>query len=149
MAHTFSNLLFHIIFGTKGRTPAIDTDLRAPLHAYIGGIVRELKGTSLCVNGTADHIHALVKLPPTLAVAEAMRVIKTNSSKWAHTVQRRPGLSWQSGYSAFTVSESALDAVRSYIEQQEVHHRVRTFQEEYLEFLNKHGVAYDPRYVFE
>jgi putative transposase len=120
MAHTFTNLLFHVIFGTKGHDPSIDADLRGALHAYVGGIVGEFKGIALSVNGTADHLHALIKIPPTMAIAEAMRLIKTNSSKWAH----------EKG-------------------AQEEHHRVKTFREEYLEFLHKHQIPYDPRYVFE
>ena len=84
-----------------------------------------------------------------MPVADAMRVIKTNSSKWVHETHGRRDFSWQSGYAAFTVSESGLKAVRSYIERQEEHHRIRTFQEEYLELLEKNGIAYDPKYVFE
>jgi putative transposase len=105
MAHTFTNLLFHVIFGTKGHDPSIDADLRGALHAYVGGIVGEFKGIALSVNGTADHLHALIKIPPTMAIAEALRLIKTNSSKWAHEKGAR-NFSWQSGYAAFSVSES-------------------------------------------
>jgi putative transposase len=149
MAHTFTNLWFHVIFGTKGREPSIDQGSRADLHAYLGGIVRELNGIATGVNGTDDHVHALIKCPPTLCIADALRLVKTNSSKWMHEKQRRPSFAWQSGYAAFTVSESGLRAVRSYIERQEEHHRTRTFTEEYLEFLEKNHVEYDPRYVFE
>jgi putative transposase len=108
---------------------------------------RELHGHPLIINGIDDHVHVLLKLPPTISVADAIRVIKTNSSKWAH--ERRKKFGWQAGYSAFSVSESSVDAVRTYIERQEEHHRKRTFAEEYLELLQKHGIAYDPRYVFE
>jgi Transposase and inactivated derivatives len=149
MAHTFTNLLFHVIFGTKGREPSIDSDVRAPLHAYIGGIVRELNGIAIIVNGADDHVHALLKLPPTLLVADVLRVVKTNSSKWMHEKQRRQRFGWQSGYAAFTVSESGVRSVRAYIERQEEHHRKKTFAEEYIEFLEKNHVSYDPRYVFE
>jgi len=147
MAHTFSNLLYHVIWGTKGREPFIDVELRPDLHAYLGGIVRELRGHPVIINGTDDHLHALVKLPATIAIADALRVMKANSSKWAH--ERRKRFGWQAGYSAFSVSESGANAVRTYIERQEEHHRKRTFAEEYLELLAKHGIAYDPRYVFE
>jgi putative transposase len=104
MAHTFTNLWFHVVFGTKGHSPSIASGVRDPLHGYIGGVVRELKGTALCVNGTSDHIHALIKLLPTMPVADAMRVIKTNSSKWVHETYGRRDLRWQSGYAAFTVN---------------------------------------------
>ena len=149
MAHTFSNLLYHVVFGTKDREPSIDGELRSDLHAYLGGIIREIHGIAIMVNGTVDHVHALLKLPPTMAIADAIRIVKTNSSKWAHEKHDRTRFAWQSGYSAFSVSESGAQRVRTYIAQQEEHHRRKTFAEEYLEFLKKHRVAYDPRYVFE
>jgi REP element-mobilizing transposase RayT len=149
MAHTLTNLLFHVIFGTKGREPSIDADVRGFLHAYVGGIVRESNGIAIVVNGTADHLHALIKLPPTICISDAMRLVKTNSSKWMHEQKRRTKFGWQSGYAAFTVSESGVRAVRTYIEQQEEHHRKRTFSEEHIEFLEKNHIPYDPRYVFE
>jgi putative transposase len=149
MAHTFTNLWFLVIFGTKSREPSIDTDVRAPLHAYLGGIVRELNGIAIAVNGAADHVHALIKLPPTLSIADALRLVKANSSKWMHEKHRHAKFGWQSGYAAFTVSESGVRSVRSYIERQEEHHRRKTFAEEYIEFLEKNHVSYDPRYVFE
>jgi REP element-mobilizing transposase RayT len=149
MAHTFTNLLYHIVFGTKDRAPSIDVEFRSDLHAYLGGIVRELNGAAIIVNGTDDHIHALVKLPATASIADTLRIMKTNSSRWAHEQHRRSKFAWQSGYSAFTVSESGAPRVRAYIEQQEEHHRHKTFAEEYVAFLKKHRVSYDPRYIFE
>jgi len=149
MAHTFANLLYHVVFGTKDRRSSIDAEFRPDLHAYLGGIVRELGGTPIIINGTSDHVHALLKLPPAIALAEGVRILKTNSSKWAHEQHKRRLFGWQSGYSAFSVSESGVPRVRAYIEAQEEHHRKKTFAEEYLEFLHKHRVAYDPRYVFE
>ncbi len=149
MAHTFSNLLYHVIFGTKDRQHSIEAELRSDLHAYLGGIVRELGGLAVIINGTSDHVHALLKFPPRIAIADAVRVMKTNSSKWVHETHRRSKFAWQSGYSAFSVSESGIAAVRTYIERQEEHHRKKTFAEEYLEFLDKHGVTFDQRYVFE
>jgi REP element-mobilizing transposase RayT len=148
MAHTFSNLLYHAVWGTQHREPCIDLELRSDLHAYLGGIVRELQGIAIIVNGTSDHVHALLKFPPTMAIADAIRVAKTNSSKWAHE-QGRPKFRWQSGYAAFTVSESGTARVQAYIAGQEEHHRKKTFAEEYLEFLEKNHIAYDERYVFE
>lgn len=148
MAHTFANLLFHVIFGTKNRVHSIADEWRADLHAYIGGIVKELRGIPIIVNGTTDHVHALLKLPSTMALADVLRVVKTNSSKWGHE-QHSAEFAWQSGYAAFTVSASNAEAVRAYIANQQEHHRVRPFTEEYLEFLQKHHIPYDPRYVFE
>lgn len=148
MAHTFANLLFHVIFGTKNRVHSIGDEWRGDLHAYIGGIVNELRGIPIIVNGTTDHVHALLKLPPIISVADVLRVVKTNSSKWSHE-RHSPKFGWQSGYAAFTVSESNADAVRAYIANQQEHHRVRSFSEEYIEFLEKNQIPYDPRYVFE
>ncbi len=150
MAHTFTNLLTHIIFSTKERCPFIDTELKAPLLAYMSGIVRELRGTTLTINGTADHVHFLLRLPPTLSLADAMRVIKTNSSRWVHA--HWPSCStfgWQTGYGAFSVSQSAVGEVVRYIAGQEEHHRQVSFQEELITYLKKHGIEYDERYLWE
>jgi putative transposase len=90
MPHTFTNLLTHVIFSTKERAPLIKAELRPQLHAYLGGIVRETQGTAHTVNGTADHVHLLMSLPPVLAFSDAMRVLKTNSSRWVNEDKRVP-----------------------------------------------------------
>jgi len=150
MAHTLTNLLFHIIFGTKDHAPLIDADLRPHLHAYVGGIVRELGGIALGVNGTADHLHMVAKLPPAIATSDVLRVVKANSSKWVRQQSgRRSKFNWQLGFSAFTVSQPAVRSVLDYVARQEQHHRKKTFTEEYIELLVKNGIEYDPRYVFE
>jgi putative transposase len=143
MSHTYTNLLTHIIFSTKERTPFINDGLKRDLHAYLGGIVRELRGTALRVYGTADHVHLLVGLPASLAVADALRVIKTNSSRWMHEQKRSVKFGWQEGYGAFSVSRSNAAAVSAYIERQEEHHHKLTFREEFVAFLRKHGVECD------
>jgi REP element-mobilizing transposase RayT len=142
MPHTFTNLLTHIIFSTKDRAPLITDDLKPQLHAYMGGIIRELKGKALIINGTADHVHLLVSASPSLSLSDAMRVLKTNSSRWVHEAGCTP-FSWQAGYGAFSVSQSNVQSVFGYIAQQEEHHRKITFQEEYVMFLRKHGISYD------
>lgn len=150
MAHTFTNLLTHVIFSTKNRLPHIDAELKAPLLAYMGGIVRELHGTALTINGTADHVHLLVRLPPTISLADAMRVLKTNSSRWVH--EKWPSHSvfaWQTGYGAFSVSQSNIAGLLRYIAEQEQHHRKVSFQEEFLAYLRRHGIDYDERYIWE
>ncbi|MCP9493002.1 MAG: IS200/IS605 family transposase [Pyrinomonadaceae bacterium MAG19_C2-C3] len=150
MAHTYTNLLTHIIFSTKQRQQFINDDIKPRLHSYIGGIVRELDGIAYNVGGIADHVHILVSLKPVLAMSDAVRTIKTNSSRWLK--QQNATLSifeWQSGYGAFSVSQSNMKSVVKYIAAQEEHHRTRTFQEEYLMFLKRHGIDYDERYVFD
>jgi REP element-mobilizing transposase RayT len=142
MPHTFTNLLTHIIFSTKDRAPLITDDLKSQLHAYMGRIIRELKGRALIVNGTADHVHLLLSASPSLSLSDGMRVLRTNSSRWAHATGHA-GFGWQSGYGAFSVSQSNVEAVLEYIAHQEEHHRKVTFQEEYVMFLRKHGISYD------
>ena len=150
MAHTFTNLLTHIVFGTKDRAPSIDDELKPQLFAYMSGIVRELKGKSFAVNGVSDHVHLLVRLPPALPVADAVRLIKANSSKWVHVkggAGRKFG--WQSGYGAFSVSQSNVEGVLRYIATQQEHHRRVTFRDEYVSFLKRHVIDYDERYLWE
>jgi REP element-mobilizing transposase RayT len=150
MAHTFTNLLTHVIFSTKDRVPHIDAELKPDLFAYMGGIVREIDGKALGINGTADHVHLLIKLPPTIAISDAMRVLKTNSSRWVHEQwDSRSAFGWQTGYGAFSVSQSNVPAVLRYIANQEEHHRKVSFQEEFLAYLKKHGIEYDERYIWE
>lgn len=148
MAHTYTDLLVHIIFSTKDRAPSLDTELRRDTHAYIGGIVREMKAKAVAVGGIADHVHVLTWLPPTISTSDALRIIKTNSSGWLRG-KGNETFAWQPGYAAFSVSRSNLSAVADYIERQEEHHRKMTFQEEYVLFLKRHGVEYDERYVFD
>lgn len=104
MPHSFAHLLTHVVFGTKGRIPCLDAELRDRLFPYMGGIIRTLGGSALAVNGTMDHVHLLVLLPATKPVADAMRVLKTNSSRWVHeTWSNRREFGWQTGYGAFSV----------------------------------------------
>jgi putative transposase len=149
MSHTYTNLLTHVIFSTKDRRPDLGPDLRPSVFAYVGGIVRELGGTALAINGRDDHLHALIVLPASVSLADAMRVVKTNSSRWIHEKwPQRKAFAWQTGYRAFSVSRSNVDDVVRYIENQEEHRRTVSFQDEFLVFLQRHGVAYDPRYVW-
>jgi len=150
MAHTFANLLTHVIFSTKDRQPLISPDLKPDLLAYLGGIVRELQGEAMVSNSMPDHVHMLLWLPPSLAVAEALRVVKTNSSRWVHQARNgHRGFAWQTGYGAFSVSQSNAASVVQYIREQEKHHRHISFQEEIITFLKKNGVEYDERYIWE
>jgi putative transposase len=112
MSHTSGNILLHFIFSTHGRRPLIKPQFRADLFAYLGGIIREMEGTALIVNGTDDHIHMLVRIRPAHAPAEIVRVAKANSSRWVHK-KWDSEFAWQSGYGVFSVSESNVAAVTS------------------------------------
>jgi REP-associated tyrosine transposase len=150
MAHTYTNLLIHGLFSTKARKPVLDVELKTRLFPYLAGIITRLKGHPLIINGPKDHVHLLFVLPPTVPLAELMEKLKANSSKWVHEeFPDRAGFAWQTGYTAFSVSQSNLAAVKRYISQQEEHHQKTTFQEEVLAFLKMHGVKYDPRYLFD
>jgi REP element-mobilizing transposase RayT len=147
---TFTNLLFHIVYSTKYRKALISAVWQDELYGYIGGIFRENNATLIKIGGIADHVHILAKLSPTIAISDVLRLVKTNSSKW---INERSDVhfkfQWQPGFSAFSVSESQVPAVVSYIANQAEHHRTRTFEEEFLGMLRKHRIEFDPRYVFE
>ena len=115
----------------------------------MGGIARENAMTALGVGGTANHAHVLLALPATIRIAQAMQLIKGGSSLWLHeTFPSLSGFAWQEGYAAFSVSASRIDETIWYIQQQDEHHRTMSFEEEFKRFLERHGVEYDPRYVF-
>lgn len=148
MPSTHLSLHYHLIFSTKDRVPYIQKEWRGRLHAYLGGIVNDLGGVPEKINGVEDHVHLLVGLRATHRLADVLKDIKAGSSRWVHDELNLQSFAWQEGYGAFTVSALQIDAVKKYIENQEEHHRVKTFQEEYLEFLNRCGVKYDERYLW-
>ena|ERR1035437_4583447 len=150
MAHTFTSMLVHIIFSTKERTPLITPDIGERLFPYMGGIIRDLGGTALLINGPEDYVHILSSLPATVALSQFMKDLKGSSSGWANDNQLcRDKFGWQTGYAAFSVSKSASDSVKKYIANQQEHHRRVTFKEEYIAFLERHEIEYDPRFVFD
>jgi REP element-mobilizing transposase RayT len=142
MPHSYTNLLFHIVFSTKDRRPLIDTSLEVRLFPYFGGIVRQLGGRLFAVNGDDDHVHMLAEMPASISVAETVGKVKGNSSHWIHdSFATRSEFAWQRGYAAFSVSESNASAVARYIERQKVHHRKRSFEEELDRFLRRHALS--------
>jgi len=148
MATTYSNLLFHLVFSTKHRELLIDPSWQGDLYGYIGGIVRQRRGKLLASGGMPDHVHLLVKTPTDLAVAELVRDVKAISTGWRHE-SGDGGFGWQTGYGAFTVSESVASTVTNYIHTQPEHHRTRTFQDEFVELLTRHGIDYNPKYLWD
>jgi REP-associated tyrosine transposase len=150
MSHTFTNLLTHVIFSTKDRQPLIIPEIKPRLHAYLGGMVRELKGKPITLNGTVDHMHLLIQLPPTVALSEALGILKAKSSGWVNETFDVPRkFAWQTGYAGFSVSLSNVPAVVKYISLQEQHHQKMTFQEELRKYLKKHGIEFDERYIWK
>jgi putative transposase len=150
MPQSFVCLNCHIVFSTKNRVPLIHRDLAPRLYAYVGGIVDNIGGRLVAAGGMADHVHWAVSLGKTMSTADTVRTIKSNSSAWIHdTFPRMDKFAWQTGYGAFAVSYSNLDEVKRYIADQEEHHRVRTFQEEFIALLKKHNIAYDEWYLWD
>jgi REP element-mobilizing transposase RayT len=147
MPSTHLSLHYHVVFSTKSREPLISRTWREKLHAYLGGVIRNLDAFPQIIGGTADHVH-LLGLRATHSLAEVIRTVKSVSSGWVHEEIKVSGFAWQEGYGAFTVSASQREAVRDYIARQEEHHRRRAFQEEYLELLQRSGVEYDKRYLW-
>ena len=147
---TFTNLLFHIVYSTRYRKPTIQPLWKDQLYGYIGGIIREHKGTLLCAGGVQDHVHLLAKLSSTIAISDILRLIKANSSKMVNdTLHPSTFFEWQSGYAAFSVSESQSPIVKHYILNQEQHHHRKSFEEEFIELLQRHHIEFDRRYVFD
>ena len=149
MPQSLSKVLVHLIFSTKHREPLIGPDIRPRLHAYIVGILDNLKSPSLQTGGVADHVHILCLLGRTISQAELVEEVKKGSSKWMKAEGGGPGFSWQAGYGAFSIGESQADTVIYYIQKQDEHHRKVTFQDEFRKFLEKYKVAYDERYVWD
>ena len=154
MAGTYTKLIFHVIFSTKNREPLITPRLREKLYPYIGGIVRGRVGSLLEIGGMPDHLHLVIRTKPDTSISEAVRLVKANSSKWINEQEQEQTagsagrFGWQSGYGAFSVSLSQASAVRDYVRTQEEHHRVRSFREEYVEFLRRHEVAFDEQHLW-
>ena len=150
MAQSLSRILVHIIFSTRDRFPFLtDSELRNRMHAYIARVFYEHESPAIEVGGTEDHVHILCLLSRNYSVSEIVKKVKANSSSFAKEQGGRClKFSWQSGYGAFSIDPSQIDSVQKYIQCQVDHHRRRTFQEEYLEILHQHKMAYDERYLW-
>jgi REP element-mobilizing transposase RayT len=168
MPQSFACLHYHLVFSTKNREPFLSAGLRPRLFEYFGGILRAHGGCLVAAGGIEDHVHLLAGLSREMAVAEALRLLKANSSKWVHETGAGPAafaansskwvhetgagpaaFAWQTGYAAFTVSLSKMGAVKRYLARQEEHHRTQTFQDEYRALLRRHRIAFDERYLWD
>ena len=147
MSHSYVSNRLHVVFSTKERRKLIPEKVQAELWPYIVGIGRNHRFPISVVGGMDDHVHILLELPGTITISKAVQLIKANSSKWLNETSAK-GFAWQEGYAAFSVSASNVDAVIHYIDNQREHHRKQTFEEEFIALLRKHGLEYDPKYVF-
>ena len=146
MSHSYSQDYQHIVFSTKDRLKLITQSMQPKLWSYMAGIGRNHGFLVLANGGISDHVHLLVQVPARLSAAKVVSLLKTNSSRWM--TDHGMKFAWQEGYGAFSVSKSNLGAVTRYIANQERHHRKMTFEQEFIGFLKKLGIEYDPKYVF-
>ena len=149
MSQSLVAMNVHLVFSTKQRMPLITNELQPRLYRYIGGIVRGEAGCLLTIGGMPDHVHLLISMGRTISLADLVRQIKSNSSRWVHEELSMPEFGWQAGYGAFSASESQMPIVRRYIENQAQHHNTLTFQDEFRELLRRHGLEWDERYVWD
>ena len=150
MPQSLARLLVHLIYSTKNREPVLRDDIRDELQRYTAGILKELESPAILINSVEDHVHVLYVHSKNYSPSKIVEEVKKGSSKWIKTKgQAYAEFHWQNGYGAFSVSQSGVNEVIKYIEGQKEHHRHRTFQEEYREFLKRYEVPYDERYVWD
>ena len=150
MPHTYVSDLVHCVFSTKERRKSIRAETQSELWSFIGGIARKNSKNgfkTLIVGGTENHVHILLSLPATVPLAKAVQLLKGSSSRWMNETHAR-GFAWQEGYGAFTLGVSQKPRTIDYIKRQAKHHRKRSFEEEFVAFLKKHTIDYDPKYVW-
>ena len=148
MPQSLSRILVHLIFSTKDRTPFLTAEIRPALHAYLATVARNAGCDCYRVGGVEDHVHLALNLSRTLTVATLVEDLKTSSSKLLKTHSTLNNFAWQRGYGAFSISPTNLDAVTTYIDNQEDHHRTQTFQDEHRALLTKYGIEFDERYLW-
>lgn len=151
MPQSLANVLIHVIFSTKNRVPWLNRrESREAMNGYLVGALRNLACPAVLVGAAEDHVHVLCHLSRTVSIAKLLEEIKKTSSAWIKTQDPALGeFYWQNGYGVFSVSPSNADQVKRYIANQEEHHRKVSFQEEFREFLTRHGIEYDERYVWD
>ncbi|MGB6036033.1 MAG: IS200/IS605 family transposase [Cryomorphaceae bacterium] len=149
MGQSLSRVYLHIIFGTKNWEPSIQPAIENELYSYLAGVCHHLDCATLSVNGHLNHVHILSRLSKTITIAELLQKLKSNSSKWMKTKDEDiKHFSWQDGYAAFSVSESALASVSQYINQQKEHHKIIGYKDEIRNLLRENGIEIDEKYFW-
>ncbi|MGN7812885.1 IS200/IS605 family transposase [Flavobacterium sp. 22076] len=150
MADTYSQLYIQIVFAVKGRQNLISKKWKDEIYKYITGIITNQKQKLIAINGMPDHIHILVGIKPNISLSDLVRDIKSSSSKFINEQKWINGkFEWQNGFGAFSYGHSQLTNVIKYIENQEVHHKTKTFKEEYIAFLKLFNIDFKDEYIFE
>jgi len=148
MPQSLANVLVHLVFSTRDRTPWLTGDVREELFPYMGGVLRNIECPVLQIGGVEDHIHILLRLSRTVSPAQLVEKTKTSTSKWVKT-KGPTDFAWQAGYGAFSVGQSQTEGLIRYIQGQEEHHRTVTFQDELRTLFAQEGIAFDERYVWD
>ena len=149
MSQSYSSLLIHIVFSTKNRENIITPDIQGELYSYVATICKANKSPLLKIGGMQDHIHILLSLSRLVAIAKLVMDIKTNSSKWLKTKDDKfTDFAWQKGYGAFTLGQSAIKQCADYIANQAEHHKTISFENEFLNFLEKYQIKYNQKYIW-
>jgi len=150
MSNTYTQLYFHVVFAVKGRNNLISPEWKNELYKYIAGIISNKNQKLMIVNGMPNHLHILVGTKPDCNLSDLVRDIKANSSRWINEQKYVTGkFEWQNGFGAFTVSQSGIKNLINYIENQEAHHRKKSFNDEYIAFLKAYEVNFKPEYLFK
>jgi putative transposase len=149
MANTYHQVYLHFVFAIKYREAVIKKEWQAELFGVIGNLINETTCKTIIVNGVEDHVHCFVGLKPVVSISELMKTVKAKSSKYINDRKLTPyRFEWQEEYGVFSYSQSQIESVYKYIENQEGHHKKQTFKVEYLDFLRKFRVDYDEQYIF-
>jgi REP element-mobilizing transposase RayT len=147
---TFTQMYVQLVFAVKNRDAVLTKNFRTRVFEYISGIITNLKHKSIIVNGTSNHVHILIGLNPSVSISDTVHDIKRSSSLFINNGKLCPGkFSWQEGYGGFTYSRSQIADVYNYIENQESHHKKKTFREEYIDILTKYEIEFDPQFLFD
>ena len=150
MANSYHQIYLQTVFAVKYRNAVIDKSWRDQLYAVIGGLINETTCKTIIVNGVEDHVHCLIGLKPVVSVSEMMKTVKAKAAKYInHHSLTASRFEWQDGYGVFSYSQSQLDRVYKYIQNQEAHHKKQTFRDEYIKFIKKFKIEYDERYIFQ
>jgi len=150
MPQSLACVPIHFIWSTRDRQPFINPQIEKELFSYMASIFRKYDSPALTINGTEDHVHSLSILSRTITIAKLVEEVKKGSSKWIKTKGAEyRNFYWQSGYAALGIGQSNIEALKKYIADQKEHHRKKTFQQEYIEFLKKYNIEYDERYVWD
>lgn len=149
MANTYYQIHVHLVFAAKERYPLLTGQHQKNIHAYLAGKAKEHNCYINAIGGTEDHLHILININPKISISEITKTLKGSSSHYINERKMSPAhFEWQTGYGAFSVSQSNVGKVTEYVRNQPEHHRKCSFSEEYISLLGKHNIDYDRQFIF-